>query len=593
MGVIYSAIDNGSEETVNLWHPVFCAGIASMTWKYFEEKFLPRLKKMAGLGSTHVTRNAAANMLAAAAVLAAEKKELERTLLHSFMQLCQDSNVIIRKTALNNLRRIIPKVEPSEVERLFFAELVEHLKDPNPWIRFIVIELLIKFHALFSTDSLNKEFLPLVSKEFARGWKDPDNWLLLNCGSVVNVLLCRGFFTEDCLPDISKFYESILFSKDPKLNAIAVRNIAPMIDMQLSCSPSNVKYSTMLHEFAVGPLYQEQVLKILPELIRVHFKHKKMSLMRPIIAALMQNESQIFAVELFSCLSKQMPKVLAKDKEDKVSYDEKFQKQVLNWIKQLWKAGCKRHLRPLIEIVPRCQEFFPLADYNHYFMEELVGMLRTGNKAEKKLGASSFCLLYLKNYMPEVRNDALNRVLAMAQSKSCFERQAVLSFVEAAIDHFSLKFLIDKKIIDTHMSLAEDKVSNVRIQFSRVAKKIVTVIARNAKVKSNLSNLLNLLQNDMDKDVRKLAVEASQKLKAARIRSEAEEKAKEKQEEDLEKREKQVTAAATVGRGSKEKERRRGEEAGVSVHVGGRAAEEVQDPHLPQEQLKGSDEELC
>lgn len=553
MGVVYSAIDNGSEETVNLWHPVFCAGIPSMTWRYFEEKFLPRLKKMAGLGSTHVTRNAAASMLAAAAVLAAEKKELEKTLLHSFMQLCQDSNVIIRKTALKNLRRIIPKVEPSEVERLFFAELVEHLKDPNPWIRFIVIELLTKFHALFSTDSLNKEFVPLISKEFARGWKDPDNWLLLNCGSVVNVLLCRGFLAEDSLPDISKFYESTLFSKDPKLNAIAVRNIASMIDMQLTCSSNNVKYSAVLHEFAVGPLYQELILKMLPELVRVHFKHRKMSLMRPVIAALMQNESQIFAVELFDCLSKLMPRVLAKDKEDKVSYDEKFQKQILSWIKQLWKAGCKRHLRPLIEIAPRCQESFPIADYNSFFMEELVGLLRTGNRAEKKLGANSLCALYLKNYVLEVRSDALSRVLAMAQAKSCFERQAALSFVEAAIDHFSLKFLIDSKIVDTYMSLAEDKVSNVRIQFSRIAKKIAAVVTRNAKIKSNLGSLLNLLQNDMDRDVRKLAAEAYQKLKTVRARSEAEEKAKEKQEEDLERREKQVTAATAVGGGDEEK----------------------------------------
>lgn len=514
-----------------------------MTWSYFVEKFLPRLKKMAGLGSTHVTRNAASSILAAAAVIAAEKKELEKSLLHSFMQLCQDSNVIIRKTALSNLKYIIPKVEPSEVERLFFSELTEHLKDLNPWIRFIVIELFIKFHSLFSTDSLSKEVVPLLAKEFENGWKDVDNWVLLNCGSIVSFLLCRGFFTEDLYPVVTKFYETALYAKDRKLNSIAVDNIAPMIDMKLSYDPTNTKYSIVLHEFAVGPLYQEQILKILPEIVRVHFAHKKMSLVRPIVAALMQNESLGFTVELFASLSKLMPKVLAKDKEDKVNYDEKFQKQMLKWIKELWnqtKANSKRHFRSLIELIPRCQDSFSTIDYNNYFLCELVEILKTGNKAEKKVGANSFCQFYLKSYIPELRGEALNKVLGMAKSNSCFERQSVLMFIEVAFDCFSRKFLFEKKLVQTYLNLAEDKVSNVRIQFARVAKKAVKVIINNEKTRADFISLLNILQNDMDRDVRKLAVEAYQELKATKTYKDADEQAKLKREEELLKRQKEV-----------------------------------------------------
>jgi len=547
IGVIYNAIDNGSEETVNLWYPVFCVGIASMNWGCFVEKFLPKIKKMAGLGSTHVTRNAAGNVLAAAAVIAAEKKELEKSLLSPFMQLCQDSNVVIRKTALNNLKYIIPNIEPSEVERLFFTELVEHLKDPNPWIRFIIIELFVKFHALFSTDSLNKEVVPLISKEFTNNWKDTDNWLLLNCGSVVNVLICRGFLTEDLVPVIRKFYEPALYSKDITLNSIAVNNIAPMIDMNMLYDSTNIKYSMILHEFAVGPLYQKQILKVLPEIIRVHLTHRKMFLVRPIITALMQNDCQSFVIDIFAVLSKLMPKVFSGDNKDKLG--AKFQKQTLKWIKELWKQAkgdSRRYLRTLIELIPRCQESFPVEDYNNHFLWELVEVLKVGNKAEKEIGANSFCLLYLKNYMTESKNDALNRVLSMAKASSSSERLSVLEFIRVAFNHFSRKLLFEKNIVERYILLAEDKVSNVRIKFSMVAKSAAKILIYNEKSKATFKNTLNILQNDIDKDVRKLAMEANKELKTASY-NETEELAKQKQEEETLKREKQVRYYTNIG----------------------------------------------
>ena len=180
-----------------------------MDWGSFSERLLPKVLKLAGLEHTLVSRNAAAKIITAAIILAAEKKVLKSTLLHPYMEICQDSDVLLRKTALSNLKLFLPKVEPSEVERLFFSELVMHLNDPNGAIRLIIIDVIVSFHQRFSTQCLENDFVPVLIKEFEQGWKEPDHWLLQNCAHAVNFLVIRKLLQDEHVPIINKFFDVI------------------------------------------------------------------------------------------------------------------------------------------------------------------------------------------------------------------------------------------------------------------------------------------------------------------------------------------------------------------------------------------------
>ena len=93
--------------------------------------------------------------------------------------------------------------------------------------------------------------------------------------------------------------------------------------------------------------------------------------------------------------------------------------------------------------------------------------------------------------------------------------------------------MFDKKIIQTYLSLAKDKVSNVRLQFARIGKRASKIIFHNGKYKSELHNLLITLKNDKDKDIQRLSKEAYQILKKSNILNIADEEFKEKREQDL------------------------------------------------------------
>ena len=540
MSVVFNVIYNGSEGEVNTWYPVFCVGLPLMSWELFIEKFLPLLLTMASLESTFVNRNAAVHILAAAALISAEKNEFEKNIYHHYMQLCQDTDIVIKKVALNNLKFIIPKVKPSEVEKLFFGEVVEQLKDYNVWIRSIMFDLVLKFHKLFSSNCLEKQIVPFISKEFTKEWKDLDCWLLNNCGPIVNFLLSRELFIESLRPVISKYFKKIIYSKDPKLNEIAVRNLSPMIDMQLGFD--DARYSKALAELAIGPIFQEQILGILSDVINVHFAHKKISLVRPIVSALMQNENHYFNAKLFNCLSKVMSRLLSKNDSanDKISIDENYQKQIFTWIKGLWNnSQSKLCARLLIETIPKCQDLFPVIDYTDYFLREISKLIKTGNNAEREIAADSFCLLYLNDYFSETRNTELGKLIDLAHSMSCFERQAYISFVGAAFNNFSIKLIMEKDIIKDFIELANDKISNTRIRFLKIAKKIGNKIIDKGMRQELLKNLEKLVK-DTDKDVKKYAIEAFQLMKQPQKIDEEEEKLRQDREEALIIKEKEV-----------------------------------------------------
>eukprot|EP00826_Nyctotherus_ovalis_P049454 TRINITY_DN5986_c0_g1_i26.p1 TRINITY_DN5986_c0_g1~~TRINITY_DN5986_c0_g1_i26.p1 ORF type:complete len:361 (+),score=53.58 TRINITY_DN5986_c0_g1_i26:586-1668(+) len=341
MGLIYGAIEEGSDDVVNAWHPVFCIGIQLMDWDLFTNNFLPRILKMAGLESTYVNRSAAAKMLAAAASVAARKGLLQK-LLRPYKELCLDSNVGIRKLALSNLRYIIENTKPSEMESVFLHELTEQLKDPNPSIRALVFELVVRFQDSLSTESIRKDVVGFLDAEFAAGWKDVDSWPLQHCGSVAKLLLKRGLLTKERVVSISEFFDLALTSNDMQLNLISISNIAPIAEINLWLNPDSTKYAKLIHDFALGPLYHQRILGILSELVRVHYEYKKVALVRPTLLALMQNEDQTFAVSLLACFAKMMGKILAKQEGDKETVDELFHKQLLK-LSLIHICRCRRY----------------------------------------------------------------------------------------------------------------------------------------------------------------------------------------------------------------------------------------------------------
>lgn len=532
MHSVYSAIVNGYEDSINIWYPVFCAGIRAMNWQLFTSKVLPKVFAMAGYEFSSATRYAAVHIVVAAAVVAGEREELERTVLSSYVQLLHDADYGLRRTALRNMGVVLKAVKPSEAERLFFGELVALLADTDSSIRFIVIDIVVSFHKLFSRHRLQKDFVPLLMKEFNNGWEDKSNWLLQNCGTVVKFLMNRELLEEKCVTGIKMFFDSAVNTQDAELNKLAIKSFPCLIDMHFAFELNPSKYVNALNELAIGPWYQQNVLESLSDIITVYYSHNKIAFIQPILTVFMHSENSCLLLSLMAILAKHAKKLFSAERE---TLSDSFRRELLRWLKEGWsnaRKGLSRSMCAFIELVPAFQKLFLVAEYNEYFMKELVVVIRQGNKAEKQVASKAFCLLYLKNHSLETRQELLNQVLSLSTSVSCFGRQGLLYFIEAAFDLFSVGFLHRNKIVDSYLTLGEDRVIDVRMKFAFLADKAVRILAQREGAQAQFASILLKLQEDSSREIKRLAKDARKKLLKFKPREDSSDKAKERQEED-------------------------------------------------------------
>ena len=78
---------------------------------------------MADLSHTTVSRKAAANILAATVNVAAEQNTLNESLLHPYLNLCQDTDIQIRKSMISNFHILLPRIKDKQAEITLFDEV--------------------------------------------------------------------------------------------------------------------------------------------------------------------------------------------------------------------------------------------------------------------------------------------------------------------------------------------------------------------------------------------------------------------------------------------------------------------------------------
>lgn len=242
---------------------------------------------------------------------------------------------------------------------------------------------------------------------------------------------------------------------------------------------------------------------------------------------------------------------------------ETYKSELINFIKEkfmAYKTLKWRNLATLFEIISSIQYLYPISECNEHFSQEIVLILKAGNKEIQKHASHCLCNLIMKNYHTSSRKEILNKILTLANSLFSVERLAFLSFAEAAVDHFSTKFLNENGIIENFIGLGNDKTSTVKIRYSKISPKLNTAITK----EENRNQLLSLLTNintSSSKEIKRLSKEAYQQIKSSKvdITMNPQEEERQKNEENLKIKEQEVSKiylkSSTGGR-SKEKRRR-------------------------------------
>ncbi len=211
----------------------------------------------------------------------------------------------------------------------------------------------------------------------------------------------------------------------------------------------------------------------------------------------------------------QMLGYLVADMQEAALEDEKaidvtvadFKQRVSDRLIALWTGVKGRYWRtaiPLLRHIPGIDATIESAGLNSLFLKEFLEILERGHCVAKQLAAEATCELLLNCCVESQRRAAVERVLSLTQSPNFGARLAFHQFCQAACKHFSREFVHSSGLMAKYLAMAADGVVNVRIRFVRIAR-VMFDAAHDEDTEDAVVDKLNLLRNDKNKDVRRIA----------------------------------------------------------------------------------------
>ncbi len=196
-----------------------------------------------------------------------------------------------------------------------------------------------------------------------------------------------------------------------------------------------------------------------------------------------------------------------KQHERQLQQREMYRKRVAERVVSLWIRAEGRGWRELagfLRLLPAIDAALGMPEFNQLALCRSLERLTGGNNEVRKHAADAVCQLLLNNFVASKRKETEGEIVKLAAGKTFVSRVAFLRFCEAAARHFSRRLLSSTKIMSLCISLAEDRVVDVRIGFLKVAKEMFRM-ALNEETEDLIVEKVDSLRNDKSKDVRNIA----------------------------------------------------------------------------------------
>jgi len=210
-------------------------------------------------------------------------------------------------------------------------------------------------------------------------------------------------------------------------------------------------------------------------------------------------------------LIKSLPEVLSLLVPEKLLEDKVFTIKTFKRIVEIWnksKTLSWRFLTELIRIIPNIQKFFKEQNFFEYFLEELSSIIKTGNFQLKREASYAFFKLLRQNEGYRRREKYFIDMFSLRTSVSYYERVGFLELCKVLIDCYSLEFVRNNDIVSKVLTLADDKISAMRLRTVRACTNICTQLQEDLQkiIKKKVAEMCNDLNTDVKSEARKAII---------------------------------------------------------------------------------------
>jgi hypothetical protein len=167
----------------------------------------------------------------------------------------------------------------------------------------------------------------------------------------------------------------------------------------------------------------------------------------------------------------------------------------------------------LLRICFRMDHLFSVGEFNSYFLNILVKLMKEGNFQIKREASKSLTKLLVRNHYLKKRKETLQILKSeFGESSNSYFRLTFLHFCKKALPIISRSFFYEH-FLPLIVKMASDKVPNVRIRLSKLIPKIKRKMGNyDPQIQNQLFTILNTLSEDKDSDVQDVRFILSQSL---------------------------------------------------------------------------------
>jgi len=512
-----------------MWHPVFAEGIKLLSWKYFSEKYLTIIKKMVNLSHTPTTRLASAHILGATLNIAADQGQLNKAMITEYCDLCQDVDLSVRFTMLDNMPILLVKIKQDIERDLLTQEILNNIKDQNIEICLRAYNIIVTKYQYFNTDKLKSEFLPELLKEIDAqpSVAPPTNSILSflksHFAEILEMLVKSNLSTLEINKSLNLFFRNNIWIKQTEQECIkiSILSLPFLATMNFSKNIDDFPYESEFQERLKNNEFIMNFAKNFHNLQSAYNDYGKESRLKQSFNIMLWNENlkyvRSFMSNLVNILTKFLHIKKESDEENSSSEEEnvpekyeeskeddfEFKQKILTRIKEIWKLSKTwpwREQENFIQILSELQDIYSIEEFNNYFLDELLMVSKTGNRKTKSTALKVICEFLTRNHYSKKRTEIFNKLIDFSKSTSYIDRHHYLVFIETAIEYFSFSLLNSYKLFERYLYLTEDRITNIKLKCISVA--ISLWKSADEPTRDEIQDKLNNLRNDKNKDVR-------------------------------------------------------------------------------------------
>ncbi|KAJ5071684.1 protein phosphatase 2 (formerly 2a) regulatory subunit a beta isoform-related [Anaeramoeba ignava] len=416
-----------------------------------------------------------------------------------YLKGCNDEFIFVRKTASQNLYKIIDKTSDLNILNQLFSQFTKFVTENQDSIRIFCLKSCVSFGSKFDDEFKIQQLLPIFSQ-----LSNDLSWRVRYQSSFYFVEFVKLIPQESIPETLFNSFTSLLKDKEIQVRANSSKNISQFLNL-VQKHPNQIEnilstLSNLIQDSS--PLVKSGLALSITGLSPLIGKQKTVTFLVPLILDLFEHGSSEVRLNLIKTI----------DKVSSIIQEDVLFEAIFCAIKELSRSPKWRIRLETVESISSFAKSLQIEVFSGKLFDFIFTFLMDDVSSIRKttcIKIKELAIIFGSKWTTE---GLLPRATELLKDKNYLLRETSIQLLSLLVIDFPDKEIVKNLFIPLILSAKDDSIANVKIFLSESISSFIHVLDDETK-NNQIKNCLNDLINDNDFDVKHFAKKALLNLK--------------------------------------------------------------------------------